>query len=214
MTAWSANSGWRVRGRRTGAFGLPVGPLPEAARTELHRRGVRGTATVLGVRPRRGEPGHVFWVRVAIEGEQSYEVRIRQWVSDTELHWMSPGDVVGCRVDPGDRERLVLFVPDPVESGRVGQAAILSDGRRAEATVLSAAPVAADYAGRDDPVLRLDLELIAWDEPKPWCVRLVTPVPLAAIGAVDLGARLRVGFFEVDRGESVAVDWAASLDGG
>lgn len=212
MTAWPANAGWRVRGRRAGAFGLPVGPLTEAARTELLTRGASGVATVLGVRPRRSEPGHVFWVRVELEGEPPYETRIRQWVSEAELEWMGPGDVVGVRVDPGDRERLVLVVPDPGETGRVGHAKILADGRRAEATVLSATPVAADYTGLDDPVLRLGLELMAWDEPAPWCVRLVTPVPLAAIAAIDLGARLRVAFFEVDRGETVAVDWAASLD--
>lgn len=130
---------------------------------------------------------------------------------DDDLEWMRPGDVVCCRVDPGDRDRLVLYVPDIEETGRASIAKILSNGRRADATVLAAAPVAADYAGRDDPVLRLDLELRAWDEPKPWRVRLIQPVPLAAIGLVDLGQHLEVAFFTVDRGESVAVDWLSSL---
>ncbi|MEV4237268.1 MULTISPECIES: hypothetical protein [unclassified Nocardia] len=170
-----------------------------------------GTATILGVRPRRSEPGHVFWVRVQVEGALPYEARVRQRMREDDLEWMQPGDVVGCRVDPGDRDRVVLYVPDIAETGRASISKILADGRRADATVLAAAPVAADYAGRDDPVLRLDLELRAWDEVKPWRVRLIQPIPLAAIGLVDLGQHLEVAFFTVDRGESVAVDWLASL---
>ncbi|WP_458688008.1 hypothetical protein [Nocardia tengchongensis] len=98
----------------------------------------------------------------------------------------------------------------PPDSSRTNIAKILADGRRARATVLAATPVAADYTGRDDPVLRLDLELHAWDEPGPWRVRVVQPVPLSALELVDLGRHLDVAFFTVDRGESVAVDWAAS----
>lgn len=181
-------------------------------------RGALGSATVLGVRASSkataGEPaapGHVFWVRVLVDGIPPYETRVRQRVSAANLEWMQPGDVVCCRVDPGDRDRLVLYVPDFAETGRASIAKILADGRRADATVLAATPVAADYSGRDDPVLRLDLELRAWDEPTPWLVRLVQPVPLSAIGLVDLGQHLEVAFFTVDHGESVAVDWAASL---
>ncbi|WP_431957672.1 hypothetical protein [Nocardia lijiangensis] len=224
----SANSGWRIRALRPRNFGLRAGALSGAARRELLIRGTAGSATILGVRkgsapsfarpfgegpgpqPRR-EPGHVFWVRVQIDGELPYETRVRQRVREQDLEWMQPADVVACRVDPGDRDRLVLYVPDAGEATRVSIAKVLADGRRADATVLAAAPVAADYSGRDDPVLRLDLELRAWDEPVPWRVRLVQPVPLAAIGLVDLGQHLEVAFFAVDRGESVAVDWAASL---
>ncbi len=185
--------------------------LSDAQRRELLLRGAIGSATILGARPRRNEPGAVFWVRVQVDGAQPYETRVRQRVREEDLEWMQPGDVIGCRVDPGDRDRLVLYVPDIAETGRVSISKILSDGRRADATVLAAAPVAADYGGRDDPVLRLDLELCAWDEVKPWHVRLIQPVPLAAIGLVDLGQHLEVAFFTVDRGESVAVDWLASL---
>ncbi|RMI29737.1 hypothetical protein EBN03_25015 [Nocardia stercoris] len=186
-------------------------------------RGQAGEATVLGVRPcamttfvvphdaRRTESGHRFWVRIQVPGHQPYETRVRQRVSDMDLELMRPGDIVGCRVDPGDRERLVLHVPNPDEATRVSIAKVLSDGRRASATVLAATPIAADYSGHDDPVLRLDLELKAWDEPQPWRVRIVQPVPLTAIELVDLGRRLEVAFFTVDRGASVAVDWAASL---
>ncbi len=161
--------------------------------------------------PGANAPGHVFWVRVQADGVLPYETRVRQRVGADDLEWMQPGDVVCCRVDPGDRDRLVLYVPDAAEAGRASISKILSDGRRADATVLAAAPVAADYSGRDDPVLRLDLELHAWDEPKPWRVRLVQSVPLTAIGLVDLGQHLEAAFFTVDRGESVAVDWSASL---
>ncbi|MBF6334201.1 hypothetical protein IU452_37500 [Nocardia transvalensis] len=174
-------------------------------------RGLAGTATILGVRPRRTEPGHRFWVRLQIEGQLPYETRVRQRVSEADLDLMQPGDIVGCRVDPGDRDRVVLYVPSPEEATRVSMSKILADGRRADATVLAATPIAADYSGRDDPVLRLDLELRAWDEPQPWRVRVVQPVPLTAIELVDLGRHLEVAFFTVDRGESVAVDWAASL---
>ncbi|MCX4093301.1 hypothetical protein [Nocardia sp. alder85J] len=180
--------------------------MSETAQRELLRRGVAGTATILGVRADR------FWVQVRVEERTPYETRVRQRVPETDLRLMQPGDVVGCRVDPGDRDRLVLHVPGPGETGRVSIAKILADGRRADATVLNATPVAADYTGRDNPVLRLDLELHAWDEPAPWRVRVVQPVPLSAIELVDLGSRLEVAFFTVDRGESVAVDWAASRE--
>ncbi|MEU7764208.1 hypothetical protein AB0B25_03680 [Nocardia sp. NPDC049190] len=212
MSMPSANSGWLSRGRAARNFGLRFGSVSDAARRELLVRGTSGSATILGVRPRRTEPGHVFWVRVQLDGEFPYEARVRQRMTKADLKSMQPGDVVCCRVDAGDRDRVVLYVPDPEVSGRAGIAKILSDGRRADATVLAAAPVAADYSGRDDPVLRLDLELRAWDEPKPWRVRLVQPVPLAALGLVDLGQHLEVAFFTVDRGESVAIDWVASLD--
>ncbi|MEU2257534.1 hypothetical protein [Nocardia xishanensis] len=225
----SADSGWRIRARRPRNFGLRAGALSDAARRELLIRGTAGSATILGVRkssappfplpfvagpgpqPRRGVPGHVFWVRVRIEGERPYETRVRQRVREEDLEWMQPDDVVACRVDPGDMDRVVLYLPDADEAVRTSIAKILADGRRADATVLAAAPVAADYSGLDDPVLRLDLELRAWDETLPWRVRLIQPVPLAAIGLVDLGQHLEVAFFTVDRGESVAVDWAASL---
>ncbi|MFI6362569.1 hypothetical protein ACIBG0_07430 [Nocardia sp. NPDC050630] len=211
MDLASANSGWRARSGGPRNFGLRA-PLSDSQRRELLMHGAMGSATILGVRPRRSEPGHIFWVRVQVEGALPYETRVRQRMRPDDLEWMRPGDVVGCRVDPGDRDRLVLYVPDIAETGRVSISKILADGRRADATVLAAAPVAADYAGRDDPVLRLDLELRAWDEAKPWRVRLIQPVPLAAIGLVDLGQHLEVAFFTVDRGESVAVDWLASLD--
>ncbi|MFD6159122.1 hypothetical protein ACFWF7_08160 [Nocardia sp. NPDC060256] len=221
MNMASANSGWRLLGRRPRTFGRHIGVISDGARRELLMRGALGSATILGVRPSTkaavGEPevsaapGQVFWVRVLVDGIPPYETRVRQRVSEANLEWMQPGDVVCCRVDPGDRDRLVLYVPDFAETGRASISKILADGRRADATVLAATPVAADYSGRDDPVLRLDLELRAWDEPKPWLVRLVQPVPLAAIGLVDLGQHLEVAFFTVDHGESVAVDWAASL---
>ncbi|WP_054816480.1 hypothetical protein [Nocardia arizonensis] len=223
MSTASAGSGRRALAWN---FGLRTGVLSGAARRELLLRGTAGVATILGVRRGavgpgfplpgaetfgRGEPGQVFWVRVRIEGELPYETRVRQRVRDADLEWVQPGDVVCCRVDPGDRHRLVLYLPDAEEAPRISVAKILANGRRADATVLAAAPVAGDYSGRDDPVLRLDLELRAWDEPKPWRVRVVQPVPLSAIGLVDLGRHLEVAFFAVDRGESVAVDWTASL---
>ncbi|MGW0353014.1 hypothetical protein ACWDXV_02310 [Nocardia nova] len=212
---------------------LRTGMLSEGARHELLLRGLPGTATILGVRPCRTsasaasrldglrkradtagrvEPGCRFWVRIQLDGVPPYETRMRQRVSDAERESMQPGDVIGCRVDPGDRERLVLYVPGVAEATRVSIAKILSAGRRADATVLAATPIAADYSGRDDPVLRLDLELRAWDEPRPWRVRIVQPVPLPAIELVDLGRHLEVAFFAVDRGESVAVDWEASAE--
>ncbi|MBY8857702.1 hypothetical protein K7711_14550 [Nocardia sp. CA2R105] len=208
------------------------GALSEPARREVLMRGLAGTATILGARPcrmppfagpsvvrwngenraagSRTEAGHRFWIRIHIDDHQPYETRIRQRIGETELAAMQPGDVVGCRVDPGDRDRVVLYAPGPEETTRVGIAKILANGRRADATVLAASPVAADYTGRDDPVLRLDLELRAWDEPHPWWVRIIQPVPLSAIELVDRGRHLEVAFFTVDRGESVAVDWAAS----
>ncbi|MEV0250440.1 hypothetical protein AB0H76_27860 [Nocardia sp. NPDC050712] len=188
--------------------------LPDTARRELLLHGAPGTATVLGLRRTSAgatESEWAFWVRVQTDGAQPYEARVRQRVQPAELDRMQPGDVVCCRVDPGDQDRLVLYVPALGDVAAVSISKILADGRRADATVLAAAPVAADYTGRQDPVLRLDLELRAWDEPKPWRVRLTQPVPLTAIGLIDLGQHLEVAFFTVDHGETVAVDWAASL---
>lgn len=153
----------------------------------------------------------MFRVRIRIPGRQPYETRVRQKVRETDRNRMRPGDVVRCRVDPDEPDRVALYPPEAIGPIRADIAKILADGRRAEATVLAATPVAADYSGSDDPVLRLDLELRAWDEPTPWLVRLVQPVPLAAIDLLDLGKRLKIAFFTVDCGESVAVDWAAML---
>ncbi|MFF0611823.1 hypothetical protein ACFYUD_24480 [Nocardia tengchongensis] len=186
------------------------GPLlDDAARRVLLLHGLEGTATVLSARVDT-EVGPEFWVRVQLEDRHAYETRVRQRASTADREWMQPGDIVCCRVDPGDHDRVVLYLPAPEETSRTNIAKILADGRRARATVLAATPVAADYTGRDDPVLRLDLELRAWDEPSPWRVRVVQPVPLSALELVDLGRHLDVAFFTVDRGESVAVDWAAS----
>ncbi|MGF6887356.1 hypothetical protein ABIA39_005865 [Nocardia sp. GAS34] len=203
--------GWLAARLSSHGFALRHGALSEPAQREVLARGLAGTATILGVRERRTEPGHRFWVRILTEEQHPYETRVRQRVAETDLESMQPGDVVGCRVDPGDRDRVVLYVPGAEEATRVSIAKILTNGRRADATVLAATPVAADYTGRDDPVLRLDLELHAWDEPHPWLVRIVQPVPLSAIELVDLGRHLEVAFFTVDHGESVAVDWATSL---
>lgn len=188
--------------------------LDDAARRALLLHGVEGTATVLGVHADdAAETGQEFWVRVQLADRHAYETRVRQRVNTADRELMQVGDVVCCRVDPGDDQRVVLYQPAPEQTSRTNIAKILADGRRARATVLAAAPVAADYTGRDDPVLRLDLELHAWDEPGPWRVRVVQPVPLSGLELVDLGRQLEVAFFTVDRGESVAVDWAASRPG-
>ncbi|WP_330183549.1 hypothetical protein OHB26_07875 [Nocardia sp. NBC_01503] len=207
--------------------------LDDAARRELLMHGIEGTATILSVRsaarnsvsentdprtesePRgrdRPGPGQEFWVRIQLEGRHAYETRVRQRVNTPDQEWMQPGDVVCCRVDPGDLDRVVLYVPAIEEASRTNIAKILADGRRARATVLAATPIAADYTGRDDPVLRLDLELHAWDEPAPWRVRIIQPVPLAALELVDLGRHLEIAFFTIDRGESATVDWLASRE--
>ncbi|MEV6069985.1 hypothetical protein AB0L82_25835 [Nocardia sp. NPDC052001] len=222
-----------------GSHGLTRrGPaLDDAARRELLMHGTEGTATILSVRsevepgaagsaPRPADqrpdgdprtrdfpgPSQEFWVRVQLEDRHAYETRVRQRVNTPDQEWMQPGDVISCRVDPGDHDRVVLYVPAVEEASRTNIAKILADGRRARATVLAATPVAADYTGRDDPVLRLDLELHAWDEPAPWRIRIIQPVPLAALELVDLGRHLEVAFFTVDRGESVTVDWQASRE--
>ncbi|MEU8897953.1 hypothetical protein [Nocardia sp. NPDC048505] len=214
MNLASANSGWLLRARRSRGFGGRGTALSDSARRELLLHGAAGTATVLGLRQSSAagpEPEWTITVRVQLDGTAPYEARVRQRVRPEELAALQPDEVVCCRVDPGDPDRLVLYVPESGTPAGVSVSKILADGRRADATVLSAAPVAADYSGRADPVLRLDLELRAWDEPKPWHVRLIQPVPLSAIGLIDLGQHLEVAFFTVDHGETVAVDWAASL---
>lgn len=207
MNLIAVDSGRTLIDRCAWAFGRRQGLLSEGARRELLIRGLPATATVLSVWSRRGEGGYRFSVRVRIPGELAYDARVRQRVRSQDLEWMRPGDTVDCRVDPGDQERVALFLPELPEPGRSAAAKILANGRRAEATVLAVAPVAADYTGREDPVLRLDLEMRAWDEPTPWRVRLIQPVPLAAVGEIELGTRLPAAFFTVDRGDSVAIDF-------
>ncbi|MEU1986212.1 hypothetical protein [Nocardia sp. NPDC019395] len=189
------------------------GEAPTGAdRRDLLTRGTAGSATVLATRTRRREPGYTFRVRVRLPGLAPYEAQVRQRVSGAELDRMGPGDLVCCRVDPDDRDRMVLYLPGDADPGRAALAKILADGRRATATVLAVTSVATDYCGCDDPVMRLDLELRTWDEPEPWRVRVVQSVPLSAIGLLDLGAKLRVAFFTVDGGDSVAIDWEADPD--
>ncbi|MFD4403206.1 hypothetical protein ACFWPH_10600 [Nocardia sp. NPDC058499] len=189
------------------------GEAPSGAdRRELLTYGTAGSATVLAAGTRRREPGYTFRVRVRLPGLAPYEAQVRQRVSGAELDRMRPGDLVCCRVDPHDRDRMVLYPPGEADPGRAALAKILADGRRATATVLAVNPVEVDYCGCDDPVMRLDLELRAWDEPDPWHVRVVQPVPLSAIELLDLGAKLRVAFFAVDSGDSVAIDWEADPD--
>ncbi|MGW4634894.1 hypothetical protein [Nocardia sp. NPDC004415] len=213
MSLVVADPGWGLVDRIVWALGRRPGLLSEGARRELLMRGMPAQATVLSVRSRRGEGGYRFSVRVRVPGELAYDARVHQRVRSQDLEWMQPGDAVSCRVDPGDRDRVVLYIPEVPESGRSAAAKILANGRRAEATVLAVAPVAADYTGRDDPILRLDLELRAWDEPSPWRVRLIQPVPLAAVGYIELGTRLDAAFFTVDRGDSVALDFASLTRG-
>ncbi|MGW5450411.1 hypothetical protein [Nocardia sp. NPDC003979] len=209
MTLLAVDSGRNLLDRWAWVFGRRPGLLSEAARRELLLRGMPATATVLSVWSRRGEVGNRFSVRVQLPGELAYDVRVRQRVRSQDLEWMRPGDTIGCRVDPGDPDRVVLYLPEQATSGRRSTAKILANGRRAEATVLAVAPVATDYTAREDPVLRLDLELRAWDEPTPWRVRLIQPVPLTAVGQIELGTRLEAAFFTVDRGKSVALDFTS-----
>lgn len=191
----------------------PRGEAPTGSdRRELLTYGTAGSATVLAASTRKREPGYTFRVRVRLPGMVPYETQVRQRVSGTELDRMRPGDLICCRVDPDDRDRMVLYPPGEADPGRAALTKILADGRRATATVLAVNPVAVDYCGCDDPVLRLDLEMRAWDEPEPWRVRVVQPVPLSAIEQLDLGAKLRVAFFTVDNGDSVAIDWEADPD--
>ncbi|GAA5066146.1 hypothetical protein GCM10023318_54010 [Nocardia callitridis] len=185
--------------------------MSAAARRELLILGIEGSATISERWQRRSEPGYVFRVWVRLDGKPPYETRACQQVSDADLARMRPGENVRCRVDPRDEDRLVLYVPAFSEAARCGLEKILADGRRADAKVLSTAPVSAEHEGLDAPLVRLDLELTAWDEPTPWHTRVTQPVPLTAMALLDRGRRLEVAFFTVDQGESVAIDWQASL---
>lgn len=183
-------------------------PLTPAARLELTSRGEPAKATITRVAER------MFTVQVDAPGRSPYEARVPRGGSSGDERaveaMLQVGDVVDCRVDPGDPRRIVLnplLALDDPES--ISPEKILADGRRARATVLAAAPV--DISARE-PVLRLDLEMLAWDEPQPWHVRIVTPVPLSAVPLAALGQKLVVAFFTVDKGESVAIDWMVSAE--
>ncbi|MFC4377249.1 hypothetical protein ACFO5K_24520 [Nocardia halotolerans] len=209
MSLAVADSGRTLLDRCAWAFGRRPGLLSEGARRELLIRGFPATATILSARTRRGEVGYRFSVRVQRPGELAYDARVRQRIRSQDVEWMQPGDVVGCRVDPGNPDRVALFLPETAQPGHKATAKILATGRRAEAIVLAVAPIAADYTGHEDPVLRLDLEMRAPDEPTPWRVRLIQPVPLAAVGHIELGTHLEAAYLTLDRGTSVALDFTA-----
>jgi hypothetical protein len=178
--------------------------LSEIAKGELLARGMRGEAIILRVR------GDEFGILIQLDdrrGWEPYAAKVRDRFTDSERARMRPGDLVECRVDPGDRDRILLRPPEPtVDPGKLSGAGLLTDGRRASATVL-AATATGRHTPDGSPILRLDLELTARDEPAPWRVRTEQPVPMTAVPMMELGRRLTVAFFSVDDGESVTVDW-------
>lgn len=179
--------------------------LPDSAKRELLARGTIGKATVLRVR------GGRFTVEVRVASAEPYRTEVRDTFTEMERELMLPGDVLECRVDPGDRRRLILRPPRvSVDQSQLSQAKILADGRRGQATVLASTATGRNAPKNGWPILRFDLELTAWDEREPWRVRVKQPVPMSAVPMMALGQQLVVAFFSVDDGESVAVDWAAS----
>lgn len=177
--------------------------LTEAAKRELLARGIRGEAIILRVR------GDEFGISVQLDGEP-YPAKIRDTFTDAERARMQPGDIVECRVDPGDLDRILLCAPQRIfDPGTMSRGTAPTDGRRAEATVL-AATATGRHTPDGSPILRLDLELTARDEPVPWRVRTEQSVPMTAVPMMELGGRLAVAFFSVDDGESVTIDWRAA----
>lgn len=182
--------------------------LSAPARAELLLHGVPAQATVTRVR------GEILTLWIDPPSGDGYETRLVRSNAggdgDAVEAMLQAGDELDCRIDPGDPRRVALRPLLPLEDSQAPAVTkILADGRRARATVLAAAPV--DASSRE-PVLRLDLEMLAWDEPAPWRVRVVAAVPLAAVPLAALGQKLVVAFFAVDKGESVAIDWAVSAE--
>lgn len=90
---------------------------------------------------------------------------------------------------------------------------IVAEGKRATATVTQSARLDKTAPGSGDPLFLMNLELRSGAEPKPWKVQIGQRVPKGAEGLIAEGSELQVAYMEVDKGDSVAVDWRATSDG-
>ncbi|MGW0042974.1 hypothetical protein [Rhodococcus sp. NPDC003348] len=94
-------------------LGMIWADRPPRADRRIERRGLEGWATIdrsrfLAVTPRHGHLTSLH-LQLTVPGEQSYSGSIVYEVPEGMDKRFAPGKVVSIRVDPRDRDRIVLF---------------------------------------------------------------------------------------------------------
>ena len=225
MTEYKQKRGWLNRTLEK-VEDLPVRaftrdrPITDSARRELHEKGIVGQAEILEAPSERRvsdvyEADGAFRFRVEIPGREPYEVK--SWQKYGRYSWerMRPGALVECRVHPENEQRVLLVVPEPdqVLVSIMDSAQIREQGKRAGATVLQTAKLDQTAPGSGDPLDLMNLELRSDERAEPWKVQIGQRVPKGAEKLIADGSELQVAYMEVDKGDSVAVDWPTSTDG-
>jgi hypothetical protein len=225
ITEWKQKRGWlnrtleKVEDMPIRAFTRDR-PITDSARRELYEKGIVGQAEILEAPSERrvsevSEADGTFRFRVEVPGSEPYEVK--SWQKYGRYSWerMRPGALVECRVHPDNPERVLLVPPEPgeVPVSMMDSSQILEQGKRATATVLQSADLGKTAPGTEDPAYLMDLELRSDAEPNPWKVQIGQRVPKRAVDLIADGSELSVAYMEVDKGDSVAVDWPATTGG-
>jgi hypothetical protein len=164
-----------------------------------------------------------FRVRVELPQEAPYEVKLTQSFGfGFEAQALSQGAVVECRVDRGNRKRVLLVAPEPNQQvdlevraleapQNVSAAATFAAGKPAVGTVRFAE--VSDIPpppGSDGLIWRITMELRSVHERRPWEVTIHQRVPRAAEYLLAPGTELRVGYARRKWNRDVAIDWPVS----
>jgi hypothetical protein len=195
-------------------------PITDSARRELYEKGIVGQAEILEAPSERrvtsvGEFDATFRFRVEVPGREPYEVKNWQKCSRWSWERLQPGALVECRVHPDNPERVLLVVPEPneVPVSMMDSSQIREQGKRATARVLQTAKLDRTAPDSGDPLYLMNLELSSEEEADPWKVQIGQRVPKGAVDLIADGGELQVAYMEVDKGDSVAVDWKATTGG-
>lgn len=225
ITEWKQKRGWLNRTLEK-VEDMPVRaftgdrPITDSAKRELYEKGIVGQAEILEAPSERrvseiGEADMTFKFRVEIPGREPYEVKNWQTVGRYSWERMRPGALVECRVHPENPERVLLVPPEPgqVPVSMMDSSQIIESGKRATATVLQTAKLDQTAPGSGDPLFMMNLELRSDDQPESWKVQIGQRVPNGGVDLIADGGELQVAYIEVDKGDSVAVDWNATTGG-
>jgi hypothetical protein len=225
VTEWKQKRGWLNRTLEK-VEDLPVRaftgdrPITDSARRELYEKGIVGQAEILEAPSERrvsdvSEADGTFRFRVEVPGREPYEVK--NWQKYGRYTWerMRPGALIECRVHPDNPERVLLVPPEPgeVPVSMMDSAQIIERGKRATATVLESGKLDQTAPGSGDPLFVMNLELRSDAEAKPWKVQIGQRVPKGAEDLIADGSELQVAYMEIDKGDSVAVDWPTTTNG-
>ena len=210
---------------------LSRGLTTNSAKRKVYLEGIRGQAEILEAPGEHSlsdieENVGRFRVRVELPGETPYEVKLTQSFSfGFEAAALSQGAMVECRVDPGNRKRVLLVAPEPDPSPdsellalenpqRASAAATVAAGNPATGTVRSAEVSEIPPPPESDgQIWEITMELRAEHERKPWTVTVFQRVPTGAEELMSPGSELKVGYAKRKSNRDVAIDWPASTDG-